>query len=295
MLAGAVSRADDLFLHVGFAALQALSYTGQSRPFHAEADGLLPAEGACMFALRRLEDAERDGEKILGVIRGVGLSNDGRDRGLLVPSESGQVRAMRQAFELSGLTPGDIDYVECHATGTTVGDATEIASLNTVYGTRPEGLSLGSFKANCGHLITAAGGAGLLKMLAAMEHELMPMTPHVDAPNPALASTSLRVLSESLPWPSTRPRRAGVSAFGFGGNNAHLLVEQYQGKSAPRTDAARTQPHVRVAIVSLGARVADGNSAADFEASLFGEESRVRSRGGVLPHTQRQWTCRLPA
>lgn len=280
MLAGAVNRADDLFLHVGFTALQALSRTGKSRPFHADADGLLPAEGACMFALRRLEDAESEGETIYGVIRSVGLSNDGRDRGLLVPSRAGQVKAMRRAFELSGLAASDIDFVECHATGTAVGDATEIASLNEVYGERPLGIPIGSFKANCGHLITAAGGAGLLKVLAAMEHGEMPLTPHVDKPHPDLGPTSLRVLSKNEMWLAKRPRRASVSAFGFGGNNAHLLVEQYQGRRRAPTTPAAPRATVAVAIIAMGARVADGNSAADFESAIFSGESRVRRRDG---------------
>ena len=123
MLAGAVNRADDLFIHAGFTALGALSPTGQSRPFHKAADGLVPAEGAAMVALRRLEDAEDAGDEILGVIRGVGVSNDGRARGFLVPSEEGQGRALRAAYAQAGLSPADIQLVECHATGTTVGDA----------------------------------------------------------------------------------------------------------------------------------------------------------------------------
>ena len=129
MLAGAVNCADDLFIHVGFGALRALSKSGRSRPFHAEADGLLPAEGAGFVVLKRLADARRDGDTIHGVIRGVGLSNDGRGRGFLVPSAQGQARALRQAYEVSGLSPADIDYVECHATGTQLGDATELESL----------------------------------------------------------------------------------------------------------------------------------------------------------------------
>jgi acyl transferase domain-containing protein len=136
MLAGAVNCADDLFIHVGFCALQAMSKTGQSRPFHAQADGLVPAEGCVMLVLRRLHDAVRDGDRILGVIRGVGLANDGRGRGLLSPHEDGQIRAMRQAWQVADLDPRLCGYVECHATGTTVGDATELKSLATVFSGR---------------------------------------------------------------------------------------------------------------------------------------------------------------
>src|SRR2546423_12867725 len=122
MVAGAVSCADDLFIHIGFSALSALSRTGRSRPFHREADGLVPAEGAAFVALMRLADALTTDRPILGVIRGVGLSNDGRGAGLLAPSVEGQERAMRHAYELAGLPPGTVSLLECHATGTPVGD-----------------------------------------------------------------------------------------------------------------------------------------------------------------------------
>ncbi|PRC45085.1 beta-ketoacyl synthase, partial [Mycobacterium sp. ITM-2017-0098] len=129
MLAGGVNGSDDLFLHLGFTALQALSASGRSRPFHAEADGLVPSAGAALVALKRLEDAERSGDRILGVIMGVGLSNDGRQSGFLAPAAAGQTRAMLSALEQAGLAPSDIDYLDCHATGTPLGDATELQSV----------------------------------------------------------------------------------------------------------------------------------------------------------------------
>ncbi|MCA9719929.1 MAG: polyketide synthase, partial [Myxococcales bacterium] len=156
VLAGAVNRADDLFLHVGFAALQALSRSGRSRPFHAEADGLLPAEGAGMVALKRLADARRDGDRVYGVLRGVGLSNDGRGRGFLAPCEDGQRRALTAAYARAGLRPADVSLLECHATGTAVGDLAELRSAAAVFaGCRD--VPMGSLKSNMGHLITAAG------------------------------------------------------------------------------------------------------------------------------------------
>src|SRR5262249_10957393 len=130
-LAGGVNHADDLFLHLGFTALSALSPTGRSRPFHRAADGLVPAHGAAVVLLKRL--AEADGDRILAVIRGVGVANDGRGRGLLVPVESGQVRAMRAAYAASGIAPHEISLVECHATGTAVGDAVELRSMREVF------------------------------------------------------------------------------------------------------------------------------------------------------------------
>ncbi|MES1262514.1 MAG: polyketide synthase, partial [Acidobacteriota bacterium] len=132
MLAGAVNRSDDLYLHIGFSTLKAVSPTGQSRPFHTEADGLLPSEGAGFVVLKRLSDATAAGDRVLAVIRGIGIGNDGRTAGLLTPSEVGQEQAIREAYQSSGLDPRDISLIECHATGTPIGDASEIRSTGRV-------------------------------------------------------------------------------------------------------------------------------------------------------------------
>jgi acyl transferase domain-containing protein len=173
VLAGAVNRADPLFLHVGFCALHALSKSGRSRPFHVDADGLVPAEGCVIVALKRLDDAVRDGDTIHGVIRGVGLSNDGRTGGFLAPNAEGQVRAMRAAWADAGLDPATVGLVECHATGTPVGDKVELASMADVFGQAAD-VPIGSIKSNLGHPITAAGGAGLLKVLGAIAAGVRP-------------------------------------------------------------------------------------------------------------------------
>ena len=224
MLAGGVNRADDLFLHVGFTALSALSRTGRSRPFHEGADGLLPAEGAVMLALKRLDDARRDGDDILGVVRAVGVSNDGRGRGVLTPSSEGQQRALRAAYAEAGLAPADVSLVECHATGTAVGDATEIESMSALFA-GSSGIPIGSLKSNLGHLITAAGLAGVLKVLGAFRAGVRPPTLGAERPTPALAGTPFRLLDRAEPW--TGPRRAAVSAFGFGGTNFHAVLRGY--------------------------------------------------------------------
>lgn len=246
MLAGAVQRADSLFLHIGFCQLGAMSKTGQSRPFHAGADGLVPAEGCVVFNLRRLEDAVAAGEPILGVIRGIGLSNDGRGRSLLAPSSEGQVRSMRSALAEADWAPESVQLFECHATGTPTGDRAEIDSLKAVY----PGGALGSLKSNVGHLITTAGAAGLLKVLVGLRHSVMPATLHVDHPLADLGDFSLLV--QAHPWhaPDSGPRRAAVSAFGFGGNNAHLLVEEYLPVSSavPSPPVRARQP---LAVLSL--------------------------------------------
>ena len=270
MLAGAVNRADDLFIHVGFCALKALSKTGRSRPFHAEADGLVPAEGAGMLVLKRLEDALRDGDVVHGVIRGVGLSNDGRGRGLLAPAEDGQARALRNAYEAAGLPPGDIGLLECHATGTPVGDGTELRSTASVF-TDASDLPIGSLKSNLGHLITAAGVAGIVKVLEALKHGVRPPSLHADVLNPAVRGSGMRVLQAPEAWEGVR--RAGVSAFGFGGNNAHAVIESLDDRAlaiAP-PPAASTEP---VAIVALSAVAGAASGAAAFRRAALGDGSR---------------------
>ncbi len=286
MIAGAVNRADDLFIHVGFCALQAMSKTGRSRPFHRDADGLVPAEGCALVMLRRLDDAVRDGERILGVVRGVGLSNDGRARGLLAPSEEGQARAMRAAYASANLSPSQIDYVECHATGTPVGDATELRSLRDVMGGdgRTAPLPLGSLKANVGHLVTVAGTAGLLKVLASFERGQLPPTPHLEGADTTLAAVAelgFEIVRAPRAWArrdDETPRRAAVSAFGFGGNNAHLVVEEWvEPALAPRTSRPLHREG-RVVIVDIEARVASLPDASSWTEALVSQRSLIETR-----------------
>ncbi len=269
MLAGAVQRADDLFLHIGFCALGALSKSGRSRPFHRDADGLVPAEGAAFLALKRLDQARRDGDIIHGVIRGVGLSNDGRGKGFLAPSEEGQQRAIGAAYAMAGIAPESVSLLECHATGTPVGDATEVNSSARVFA-RARDLPIGSLKSNLGHLITVAGAAGLIKVLEAMRAGVRPPTLHCDEPNPTLAQSPFRLLREAEAWPAEGPRIAGISAFGFGGNNAHLIVSEDDASIATnRVDVVTRQ----VAIVAIGIKIADIPDRAAFTRALFDEDA----------------------
>ncbi|MDP6931390.1 MAG: beta-ketoacyl synthase N-terminal-like domain-containing protein, partial [Myxococcota bacterium] len=279
MLAGAVNCADDLFIHVGFCALQAMSRTGQSRPFHAGADGLVPAEGAGFVTLKRLADAERDGDRILGVIRGVGLSNDGRGSGLLAPSDVGQARAIRQAYEVSGVDPTDVSLLECHATGTPVGDGVEIRSSASVFGSH-QAMPIGSLKSNLGHLVTAAGVAGLIKVIEAMRHGERPPTIGADEPTPALEGSPFRLLTRAEPWECEGPRIAGISAFGFGGNNAHLVVSEYRAED-PTLTHTRTDPvPVPVAVVGIGATVGTARGRAALTETLVqGRALAAREQG----------------
>lgn len=246
VLAGGTNNSDDLFLHIGFSTLKALSPTGFSRPFSLQADGLIPAHGAAIVALKRISDAIRDGDKILGVIRGVGVSNDGRAGGFLSPAQSGQAQAIRMAFESAELKPSDVQVVECHATGTSVGDGVELAALNEVFAGAGR-LRIGSHKGNIGHAITAAGAAGLLKVLGMFRHQSF--VPTVPGQNwrPDSQSSAMQVCDRVEPWTTPGMRRAGLSAFGFGGANAHMIVEEWTGKPAavssasPRIEIAATE------------------------------------------------------
>ena len=277
MLAGAVQRADPLFLHVGFCALGALSRTGRSRPFHRDADGLLPAEGSAFVVLDRLEDARRNGHPVYGVIRAVGLSNDGRGRnGLLVPSKEGQERALRAAYAEAGFGPERVSLLEAHATGTQLGDTVEIRSTGAVF----EGLSgvpIGSLKSNLGHLITVAGVAGLLKVLGAMRTGLRPPSIHAEEPCDALSGSPFRLLRALEPWECDGPKVAGVSAFGFGGNNAHLLVSE----DAPELDSPppSSRPAPAIAVVALETAVGSAPDRRAFSEALFSGRSLLDGKG----------------
>ncbi len=299
MLAGGVNGAGNLLLHVGFSALQALSRSGRSRPFHRDADGLVPAEGAAVLALRRLDDAIADRNTILGVIRGVGLSNDGRGRGVLVPSQQGQERAMRLAYEVAGIEPQDISLIECHATGTSRGDLTELMSMTTIFAGMDD-IPIGSLKSNLGHSITASGAAAAIKVLAAMRAGVRPPTLHADDPLPYLAGSPFRLLTEAEPWTCSGPRRAAINNFGFGGNNAHLLLEEWVEPAAtrrPRAPRPTAGAHTDddVAIVGLSLLVGDGHDTASVAEGLRasrpipgagGDTAGARMREIVLDLTQ---------
>ena len=250
-MVAAVNAADNLILHIGFEALNALSPTGRSRPFVKGADGLVPSEGAAAIVLKRLSDVE-PGEKVHAVIRGSGLSNDGRRKGLLAPAASGQADAMQRALQSSGIDPQTVDYLECHATGTPVGDGVEISSATSVYGANQR-VPAGSLKANTGHLITVAGLASILKLTGAMARETLPPTPVSGDLLEALQDSNLCVLNQPEPWKiAGASRRAAISNFGFGGNNAHLILDEHRtAERTGRNRAPRTQKSADIVICAV--------------------------------------------
>ncbi|MFE2433761.1 beta-ketoacyl synthase N-terminal-like domain-containing protein [Streptomyces sp. NPDC059409] len=210
----------------------ALGLLSHSRitPFDAAADGFTPGDGCALFLLKRLADARRDGDPVFGVLRAVGASND--TKSLIAPDADGQARAVRQAFAQVDFGPDDVDYLEAHGTGTRLGDRVEVAAVAQVYGTgrRDAPLHIGSAKSFLGHTFAAAGAAGLLRTLQAMRRATLPPSVNLSelSPDLALDAVPARVATEALPWPAgpDRPRRAAVSAFGTGGINYHLLIEE---------------------------------------------------------------------
>ncbi|MCE9567578.1 MAG: type I polyketide synthase [Planctomycetes bacterium] len=234
MLAGGCSRPDCQYTQMGFAQLRALSVSGRCGPFDTGADGLMVGEGAGIFVLKRLTDAMRHGDRVLGVIASVGLSNDMHGN-LLAPAKEGQLRAMRRAYELAEWEPTDVDMIECHATGTPVGDAIEFESLRELWGESgwvPGKCPIGSVKSTVGHLLTGAGAAALTKVLLAIRAEMFPPQANFATPAEGLryANGPFQILTKPEKWNrrvAHEPRRAAVSGFGFGGVNAHLLLEEW--------------------------------------------------------------------
>jgi len=305
MLTGGVSRPDPLYTQMGFSQLRALSKRGICSPFDAAGDGLVVGEGAGLFLLKRTSDAVAHGDRIYGVIRGVGLAND-VGGSLLAPMTEGQLRAMRAAYAQAGWSPQDVDLVECHATGTPVGDATEVASLKELWGAAmPAGSScvIGSVKSNVGHLLTAAGAAALTKVLLAMQNTTLPPTANFTAPQPGmnLGQSPFAVLTSARPWAqrtTATPRRAAVSAFGFGGINAHLLVEEWLPETAtggapslPKAlPTAHAVPRPLVAVVGLEARFGPWQSRQDFQARVLGTTITAAAKPGRWwGTTQSRW------
>ncbi|MBE2192652.1 MAG: acyltransferase domain-containing protein, partial [Anaerolinea sp.] len=232
VITGGVDRNMGASTFVKFCKIGALSATG-SRPFADGADGFVMGEGAGAFLLKRLEDAERDGDKIYAVIRGVGGASDGKGKGITAPNPIGQQHAIRRAWENANLDPATASLIEAHGTSTRVGDVVEIESLNTIFGNGPKAhsMALGSVKSNIGHLKAGAGAAGLLKTTLALHHRILPPTLNAERPNPNInfGHTPFYLNTETREWAKTNgtPRRAGVSAYGFGGTNFHLVMEEY--------------------------------------------------------------------
>jgi PfaB family protein len=279
MLAGAVSCADPLFVHTGFSIFQAYPTEGASRPLDRNSQGLTSGEGAGMLVLKRYADALRDGDRIYGLVRGIGLSNDGTGKHLLVPNPKGQQLAFERAYAAADVSPARVAYVECHATGTPVGDIVELNSMERFFGAYGHAPLIGSVKSNFGHLLTAAGMAGMIKVLLSMNAGRIPPTiglrePLVSQSGSIGGAGTVRAPQD---WPAQDgPRRAAVSAFGFGGTNAHVVLEQPVGLPA-NEPAALELP--ALAITGMDACFGPYQTLDEFDRALYTGESAV----GPLP------------
>ena len=236
VIAGGVDTMQGPFGYLCFSKTQALSPNGRCRTFDKNSDGIVISEGIAMVALKRLEDAERDGDRIYAVIKGVGGSSDGRARGLTAPLPEGQLRALNRAYAKAGYSPKSVSLFEAHGTGTVAGDTAELETMTRILhevGADPQQSVVGSVKTMIGHTKAAAGVAGLIKTTLALYHKVLPGHANVITPNHRLRSpdSPLYLIRDPKPWIASKqnPRRASVSAFGFGGTNFHATLEEYRG------------------------------------------------------------------
>ncbi|MFF7191859.1 type I polyketide synthase, partial [Streptomyces sp. NPDC008222] len=316
-LAGGVNLDLALESAVSVAKFGALSPDGRCFTFDSRANGIVRGEGGGLIVLKRLSDAAADGDRIHCVIRGSAINNDGGGDSLTTPSREAQAELLRRAYDNAGVRPADVQYVELHGTGTRVGDPIEAAALGEVLGTeRPDDdpLSVGSVKTNIGHLEGAAGIAGLIKTALALKHRELPASLHFRTPNPAIPLTELRlrVRTENGPWPKDdRPLLAGVSSFGVGGTNCHVVLEDWRADADPDSDAdrpdpalsgpvpwtisAKTEGALRGQAAALLARLDDEASPAALGHSLATTRTAFPHRAVLLGHTTDDLRTRLQA
>jgi acyl transferase domain-containing protein len=234
VIAGGIDTDNSILNYMCFSKTPAFSKKDYLNPFDADSDGMMVGEGLGMLVLKRLDEAERDGDRIYAIIKGVGTSSDGRYKSIYAPRPEGQTKALRRAYQDAGEDPATVGLIEAHGTGTPAGDMCEFTALNQVFGEnnpRQQHIALGSVKSQIGHTKAAAGAASLIKVALSLHHKVLPPTINIAQPNPKfnLETSPFYLNTETRPWihEGDTPRRAGVSSFGFGGTNFHLVLEEY--------------------------------------------------------------------
>jgi acyl transferase domain-containing protein/NADPH:quinone reductase-like Zn-dependent oxidoreductase/acyl carrier protein len=280
-LAGGVHVMIMAVTSVGLSKAGMLARDGRCKTFSAAADGYVRAEGCGVIYLKRLSDARRDGDRVLAVVRGSAVNQDGASAGLTVPSGAAQEAVIRRALQVAGVAPGEVSYIEAHGTGTSLGDPIEVNALGAVFAphhTRDRPLRLGSVKTNIGHAETAAGIAGLIKCVMALQHEQLPAHLHFDEPNPFVAWHELpfEVPLEATPWPrGDRPRIAGISSFGFSGTNCHVVLAEAPAEDGAARRAAVGDRSVHLLAISGKTAAAVQEVAARYRDHLRGDPAGV--------------------
>lgn len=270
---------------------------GHCKAFDASADGMVRAEGCGAVVLKRLSDAQRDGDRVLAVVRGSGVNSDGRSNGLVAPNSDAQRALLRDVYATAGIDTREVDYIEAHGTGTFLGDPIEAKSVGEVLGAGRDDdapLLLGSAKSNLGHMESAAGIAGLIKAVLALHHRVIPPSAHYKEPNPHIPFDELHlaVVAEETPWPDRgHPARAGVSGFGFGGTNAHVILEEAPAQETaahpavirtfPLSDTSDDRVRDHAALLAEWLQAEDGVRLADVARTLHRRAGRGRARAAV--------------
>ncbi|AOW95154.1 polyketide synthase [Rhodococcus sp. WMMA185] len=273
---------------LGFDQLDVMAKNGRIKAFSSDADGMIRAEGGGLLVLKRLDDAERDGDEVLAVIAGSAVNQDGRSNGLAAPNPDAQADVLRHAYRDAGINPAGVDYIEAHGTGTILGDPIEADALGRVVGrgrADDQPALLGSAKTNFGHLEAAAGAAGLIKVVLSMREDALPPTLNFAGPNPYIAfdKAHLQVIPEGAAWPRyTGSAIAGVSGFGFGGTNAHVVVREYTGPSVNEAEEAPEAP------ATDGSEATESQGASEAPESQSAEQTVVLAVSGALPSRRRR-------
>lgn len=293
MLAGAISGADPMFVNMGFSIFQAFPANNRHAPFDKASQGLFAAEGAGMMVLKRHADALRDGDTIHAVIKGGALSNDGKGEFVLSPNSKGQVLAYERAYENAQVDPSSVDFIECHATGTPKGDKVELSSMETFFRQYQHKPLLGSAKSNLGHLLTAAGMPGMIKTIYALNEGLIPATISLQDPISTkanyLGAAQMPIDTQQWPQQVGKTATAGVSVFGFGGSNAHLVLQAGDTPLSPTISEAK--PLAPMAIVGMDCHVGGCENLAQFADLLANNSDTFRdlpaTRWKGIEHDQR--------